>query len=343
MDDLPLSPTHRSGFLALQAAKAVSSRVWRYIECAYDVVDRAILPLGFIALTTGIATYARFFEGHAIFGGLAHWIKGGVFFWLGLFTLGRWSGSFANLGWAWNIRPKNGRRWRPSAEFVESSLIFFYGITNIFLEHLGSTDGKWTGQDLEHVSITVLFIGGGLCGMLIESTLIRDLLNTSVETIVHEDAYSEEERQVLETPATYEFSMNPIPALVILLLGIMMGSHHQHSALSSMVHAQWGMLLTGASFARAFTYVIMFMKPPKSVLPSRPPTELLATFGLMTGGIVFMASSSDSVAAMEHNHLDASFMFTVTMGLVGMLMAWTLIVLALKGWAVRKERRSAFR
>ena len=101
-------------------------------------------------------------EGREVFGGLAHWIKGGIFFWLGLFTLGRWAGSFGELGWAWNVRPRKEGKWRPSAEFVESFLIFFYGSTNIFLEHLGGWGGKWSPQDLEHVSITVLFIGGGL-------------------------------------------------------------------------------------------------------------------------------------------------------------------------------------
>jgi hypothetical protein len=94
---------------------------------------------------------------------LAHWIKGGIFFWLGLFTLGRWSGAFAEVGWAWNIRPKpQHQRWRPTAEFTESFLIFFYGSTNIFMEHLGGAGGAWSAQDLEHLAITVLFIGGGL-------------------------------------------------------------------------------------------------------------------------------------------------------------------------------------
>lgn len=40
---------------------------------------------------------------------------------------------------------------------------------------------------------------------------------------------------------------------------------------------------------------------------------------------------------MENRGLDAMFMYTVTMGLVGVLMAWILFVLAVKGWAVRKE------
>lgn len=61
------------------------------------------------------------------------------------------------------MKPKSAsQRWTPSAEFCESFLIFFYGIANIFLEHLGGWGGEWTAQDLEHISITVLFIGGGL-------------------------------------------------------------------------------------------------------------------------------------------------------------------------------------
>lgn len=174
--------------------------------------------------------------------------------------------------------------------------------------------------------------------MLIESNRIRDLLNTTVTSAVHERYDDEHEREVaLSEPSTYGFSMNPIPALVIMLTGIMMSSHTQQSMISSMVHKQWGTMLTGASFARAFTYVITYLKPPTSILPSRPPTELLTAFGLMTGGIIFMASSGDTVAGMIHYSLDAMFMYTVTMGLVGIFMAWEIILIAVKGWAVRKE------
>jgi hypothetical protein len=35
------------------------------------------------------------------------------------------------------------------------------------------------------------------------------------------------------------------------------------------------------------------------------------------------------------------FMFTVSMGVITFLMAWIILVVAIKGWAVRKENRSA--
>jgi hypothetical protein len=47
----------------------------------------------------------------------------------------------------------------------------------------------------------------------------------------------------------------------------------------------------------------------------------------------------DTIAAMEMNELDEMFVFTVSMGLVTFLMAWIILVIAIKGWAVRREKR----
>jgi hypothetical protein len=139
--------------------------------------------------------------------------------------------------------------------------------------------------------------------MLIESTRVRSLLNTVVEHAATREASPHPGHQathitekdgegLLEEPDQYGSSLNPVPALVIALLGIMMSSHTQQSMVSSMVHRQWGNLLLGGSLMRSLTYVLVFLKPPKSVLPSRPPTELLTSFGLIAGGIMFMASVS---------------------------------------------------
>jgi hypothetical protein len=131
--------------------------------------------------------------------------------------------------------------------------------------------------------------------MFIESNKIRDLLNASLQSSVETSNtpyQSSEEQDTLEPPKTYRFPMNPIPALVVLLLGMMMSSHHQASMVSTMVHKQWGTLLVGAAFARAATYVIFYLSPPTSILPGRPPSELITAFCLMAGGLIFMASVS---------------------------------------------------
>jgi hypothetical protein len=102
-----------------------------------------------------------------IFNGMAHFVKGGIFFWYGLLTFGRWMGCFADFGWAWNVKPSRDvvGKWKarvPTAEFTESFVIFLYGSTNVFLEHLTAWGEAWTAQDLEHVAISVMFFGGGL-------------------------------------------------------------------------------------------------------------------------------------------------------------------------------------
>jgi hypothetical protein len=223
---------------------------------------------------------------------------------------------------------------------VESFLIFFYGSTNVFLEHLTAWGDAWSAQDLEHISITVMFFGGGLCGMLIESSRVRDLLNT-IQKPVQPYSYHPEAQSALEPPKSYRFSMNPLPALIVLLLGMMMSSHHQESMVSTMIHKQWGTLLVGAAFARALTYVIFYLAPPASMLPGRPPSELITAFCLMAGGFIFMASAKDTVSSMEQYDIDAMFVFTIAMGLITFLMAWVIVVIAIKGWAVRKENRLA--
>jgi hypothetical protein len=325
----------------------LSTKIWRAGQVAYEIIDRTILILGFIALTTGGVTYAGMFRGSNVFNGLAHFIKGGIFFWYGLLTLGRWMGCFAEFGWAWNVKPTRSEvgQWKasiPSAEFVESFVIWLYGCTNVFLEHLAAWGGQWTMQDLEHVSISIMFFGGGLAGMLVESKTVRQCLNAVVDGLPARTEVRPSEALKLRTPPKqYETSLNPMPALIILLLGLMMSSHHQDSMVSTMVHKQWGTLLSGFAVARFFTYLINYVRPPSSIYPSRPPTELVSSFCLISGGLVFMASTKDIIHYMEEANLMAMFVFTVTMGFTAFIMSYEVIVLSLKGWAARKELKAA--
>lgn len=157
--------------------------------------------------------------------------------------------------------------------------------------------------------------------MLIESTTILDLILTTTKLPRHE---------------RISFPMNPTPALIIYLLGSTMSEHNQSSMMSTMLHTQWGKLFMGFSLARIATYAILYLRPPMSYLPQRPPTEIITSFCLMAGGIVLMLSNKDTVKALEYNSLDAMFVFNITTGFTTFLMAWAAVCLAIKGWAQRK-------
>lgn len=79
--------------------------------------------------------------------------------------------------------------------------------------------------------------------MLIESKGLRDLLNVpSVKSTSHYQTppwnHDADDPSSWNPPRTYRFSMNPLPGLIIILLGLMMGSHHQSSMVSIMIHKQ---------------------------------------------------------------------------------------------------------
>jgi hypothetical protein len=154
-------------FFSRHAARFAAGRTLRIIRFLYVVFERTILIQGYVAILSGTVVYGGIGRGGAVFNVLAHYVKGSIFFLYGLLTLGRWMGAFADCGWAWNVKPPKevvGRRRAalPTAEFTESFVIWLYGVSNVFLEHLAAWGDEWTAQDLEHVSISVMFFGGGL-------------------------------------------------------------------------------------------------------------------------------------------------------------------------------------
>lgn len=172
----PKSTLHR--FFTRNIARFVVGRTAKVVRLLYVVFERTMLVQGLVAILTGTVVYGGIAHDGAVFNVLAHYIKGGIFFVYGFLTLGRWMGAFADLGWAWNMKPSRdivGRRKAslPSAEFTESFVIWLYGCTNVFLEHLAAWGGEWTAQDLEHVSISVLFFGGGLVSTIQSLTYCR--------------------------------------------------------------------------------------------------------------------------------------------------------------------------
>lgn len=326
-------------------------------------VARSLPLIAFAAAYTGLAVYTGTCRAGFKNVCLAHGIKGAIFFFYGLFTFARFVGAYADCGWAWNRRPtpsnarKNVAGWRknmPSAEWVECLVIFIYGSTNTWMERFGVAPGSpFTVKQVQHISIAVMFWFAGLMGLLIETRWIRDLVSFPV-ALYHPSAApassrraprsgnnSEEEDELVAAqtaPPSYSGSFNPFPALVIGVTGIAMSAHYQEYVYEVQIHALWGNLLAGFAVLRCLTYFFLWLRPPASVLPSRPPTEALASFALTCGGLTFMLSTEEvSMNAMRNAYGDMMMIMNASVALVSLLFCWTFALLTIKGWAVRRE------
>ncbi|SPO23923.1 uncharacterized protein UTRI_03543_B [Ustilago trichophora] len=190
-EDRAVSP-HDQTEASYPPTKLRSSRLdtFRTVVRYTRVVAARSLPiLAFATSYTGLAVYTGSCRGGYKNVCLAHGIKGGIFFWFGLLTFGRYLGAYADCGWAWNKRPsvqaakgKGGlatwRRSMPSAEFVECLVIFIYGATNTWMERFGAAPGDpYTIKQIQHISIAVMFWFAGLMGMLLETKFIRNMLS----------------------------------------------------------------------------------------------------------------------------------------------------------------------
>ena len=283
-----------------------------------------------VYLPTAIATFGCFGQGSYVFNLLAHFIKGGVFFSLGLLYLARYCGAFTNKGWAWNHKfIKNYElklsRWNRiqskglcTMEMIESSLILFYGCTNVFMEHLANPGGEWTAKDLQHASIAFIYIGCGLCGVLTEFKLANWRFEKSIHNFESFNDQSFSSKIVKAAPG---FSPNPFPILTIYWTGVLMSQHAQASMLSTDIHKQWGNLFVLGTVFRFITYLLLLILPANKELtkPLRPISELLVCFSLLCGGLIFMESCDPIVYAFEYRGFTSMFTLNISLGFITLL------------------------
>ena len=127
-------------------------------SAVFSTLERVLVFAGFMQLLTGFVVYTGGCRGDHVNICLAHLIKGGIFWCYGLVTFARFLGSFSELGWAWNRIPVAHRKNVPTVEFVESLVVFLYGISNTWMERFGAKAGDpYTTRQVQHISIAVSF------------------------------------------------------------------------------------------------------------------------------------------------------------------------------------------
>ncbi|WVQ95039.1 hypothetical protein IAU59_002131 [Kwoniella sp. CBS 9459] len=307
-----------------------SAGLTRAVEIGLTWIRRTQIVVAYVVFLTEFTEYTGMCRAGLINSCAAHYIKGSIFFWYGVLTFARYLGAYADLGWAWNKRPGGVG---VSAEMVECSVIFLYGITNTWMERFGSKPSDpYTVKQVQHISIAIMFWFAGLSGILLESRWVRKVMGSFISG----------GRRDVHEPPSYAFSYNPLPALVIGVTGLAMAAHHQEYVFQVSIHSLWGTLLAGGSLFRFLTYFFLFLRPPvESTLPSRPPTEVLTAFGYAAGGIVFMLSNEEIAwAAMRAGWDDMMAFLNFTVALTCLIFCWSVTIMAIKGWAgLRMTRR----
>lgn len=329
--------------------QCLAGKFGSFASLVFNVINYPMLLFLFVDVAMGIAVGNLLGMGSRVFNLLAHWIKGAVFICLGLVSLARYCGFGRRNGWAWNkviITKEQFARKSPSTirrlltprgmitmEGMESFLIFFYGSTNIFLEHLAGAGGAWTAKDLQHVSIAFMYIGCGLCGLLAEIKLNDWKFNHALQ---HSEDMSEDD-VMAGSPG---YSPNPFPSFTIFWTGILMSQHAQASETSTTIHVQWGYLLSYGSFFRLMTFALLFLVPNKNFEPSKPFTELITSFCLLCGGLVFMESTDQVVEAIEYRGFTPMFSFNISVGFITLVMAWEMSLFLWKNWLQERQKRN---
>ncbi|KAF8915894.1 hypothetical protein CPB85DRAFT_1217140 [Mucidula mucida] len=299
----------------------------------FATVERSLVVAGFGQLILGVVIYTGGCRGNYTNGCLAHLIKGAIFWCYGLLTFARFLGAYSDLGWAWNRAP-NGDY--VSAEFVESFVIFLYGITNTWMERFGAHPGDpYTTKQIQHIGIAVMFWFAGLVGMALESKRVRKWMAGSTIAALPPSVSGE----AIAEPPSYIASYNPFPALVIGVTGAAMAAHAQAYVFQVQIHMLWGNLLVAFSVLRCLTYFFLWLGPPRSMLPSRPPTEALGSFFLACGGLSFMFSTEElTIAAMRRGRDDVMMFLNVAVALTCLAFTWTVCVVGYKGYLKSRTR-----
>ncbi|KAF9451619.1 cytoplasmic protein [Macrolepiota fuliginosa MF-IS2] len=330
------SPTYSDVTLQEKFRRTVKSKslIFRIGHGVFAVLERFLVVAGFAQVLTGIVIYTGGCRENYQNGCLAHLIKGGIFWCYGLLTFARFLGSYAHLGWAWNRAPIGDPY---SAEFIESFVIFLYGVTNTWMERFGANPGDpFTTKEIQHISIAIMFWFAGLIGMGIESKLVRKWLAASIFSSVATP--SNVPQDTITEPPSYGASFNPFPALVIGVTGAAMAAHFQTYLFQVQIHALWGNLLVGFAVLRCLTYLFLWLAPPRSILPSRPPTEALGSFFLACGGLVFMFSTEEiTLAAMRRGRDDVMMFLNVAVAITCLAFCWIILVVGFKGWLKSRQ------
>lgn len=171
--------------------------------------------------------------------------------------------------------------------------------------------------------------------MLVENQTIKTIIERAIPELPYrvpansfKETYSKSDKGSQEG---YSINVNPVPVMTMLMIGISIGN--QEAILSSRVHSFYSLSISAVAICRIITYLTLFVNPPKGSLPTRPISEFLASFLIVTCSILFVASNRETVLWLDRNGslLSSAIIFAAS------AIGYVAFIFILKNWAAKRE------
>ncbi|KAG0337842.1 hypothetical protein BG000_004896 [Podila horticola] len=272
----------------------------------HSYLGKAHLVLAYIQITLGFIKLFEACPGQAFGQCISHIVMGSSFWWYGGIYIAYLVGSFPGV-----TRP----------EWYESVVMTVWGVINFSILHQWGT--RWSHADLQHTSLGLLWVGGGLLSLLIESKY--------------------------NPLAQFSIRKNPLPALLIILTGNAMGQHAQYYAFATTVHTFFGYCLMLGGACRLVQLGLRPAVAPEDLdetgegYKSKPrssstglaggetPTSaffgLLSALGIISAGLLFESAHEEQLNLMMYYLTDPSTYINWIMSFAFFSVAYMLCIL----------------
>ncbi|KAG0054636.1 hypothetical protein BGZ83_010764 [Gryganskiella cystojenkinii] len=310
----------------------------------HSYLGKAHLVLAYIQMVLGAIKLIEACPGQAFGQCISHIVMGGSFWWYGGIYLAYLVGSFPGVS-------------RP--EWYESVVMTVWGVINFSILHQWGT--RWSHADLQHTSLGLLWVGGGVLSLVLESKF-----NPLAQFIIRK---------------------NPIPALLIILTGYAMGQHAQYYMFATMIHTFFGYCLMLGGVCRliqlalrpsvspmgsssttsateddddATTLEDEDIHSPKSKLRSRTATRpenlpglangetpvsaffgFLSALGLVSAGLLFQSAHEEQLNIMMYYLSDASTYINWIMAFSFFCITYMLVITQIGKKRIGSETKSS--
>ncbi|KAJ1984379.1 hypothetical protein H4R34_000695 [Dimargaris verticillata] len=217
---------------------------------------------------------------------VAHLIKGSILVGYGMIHV-----AIFRLGANWL------RRHQQPIEYYESLFCILLGSAIVLLEH--RPGAPWNHRDMQHISIGIIFLLGGLGAFLASKFRLLGANRT------------------------------PLIALIYMFVGISMGFHHQVTEIASKVHMMFGVAFLTTALCR-IAELAMLSQDPKATPVSMHPFQNLTAFFAMLSGYLLIGSTNGQmdlllahkIAVGSYGMLHCAFAFVTMTYTIGMMLLY---------------------